>query len=129
MLAALVGLGRRTVTGMLHTCGAGFQDWSAVYRLFSKARLDADSLFAVTRRGVVRELDPAGEVDRMEMLPLCTARPGMEWNSGSAVEYRAPDPHLREHVQCVGRYTRPSRHCAALGTRGRRLTGRGSRTE
>ncbi len=59
-----------TVTGMLHTCGAGFQDWSAVYRLFSKARLDVDSFFAVTRRGVVRELDPAGEVDRMEMLPL-----------------------------------------------------------
>ena len=59
MLATLVGLGRRTVTGMLHTCGAGFQDWSAVYRLFSKARLDADSLFAVTRRGVVKELDPA----------------------------------------------------------------------
>ena len=59
MLATLVGLGRHTVTGMLHTCGAGFQDWSAVYRLFSKARLDPGSLFAVTRRGVVKELDPA----------------------------------------------------------------------
>ena len=59
MLATLVGLGRRTVTGMLHTCGASFRDWSAVYRLFSKVRLDADPLFAVTRRGVLGELDPA----------------------------------------------------------------------
>ena len=57
MLASLVGLGRRTLTAMLHTSGAGFQDWSAVYRLFSQARLDADDLFAVTRRGVVAQLD------------------------------------------------------------------------
>ncbi len=66
MLASLVGLGRRTLSAMLHTCGAGFQDWSAVYRLFSQARLDADDLFAVTRRGVVAQLDSAA--------PLVVAR-------------------------------------------------------
>ena len=59
MLAALVGLGRRTVTGLLQTSGAGFQDWSAGCRLFSEARLDADPLFAVTRRGLLDQLDPA----------------------------------------------------------------------
>ena len=37
MTASLVGLGRRTVTALLTTSGAEFQDWSAAYRLFSQA--------------------------------------------------------------------------------------------
>ena len=53
MLAALAGLGRRAVTAMRHTRGAEFQDWPALYRLFSQTRLDAGGLFAVTRRSGV----------------------------------------------------------------------------
>ena len=67
----------------LPTCGAGFQDWSAVYRLFSKARLDAGSLFAVTRRGVVRELDPAAPLvvamDDSLLLKRGPTIPGVAW--------------------------------------------------
>ena len=56
MLSALVCLGRHTVTGLLHTAGGSFHDWSAVYRLFSQARVEAQDLFAVVRRGVLAQL-------------------------------------------------------------------------
>ena len=59
MTASLVALARRTLTGLLTTAGESSLDWSAAYRLFSKNRLDADPLFAVTRRGLVAQLDPA----------------------------------------------------------------------
>ena len=58
MLSALVCLGRHTVTGLLHTAGDSFQDWSAVYRLFSQARVEAPDLFGVVRRGVLEQLSP-----------------------------------------------------------------------
>ena len=44
--AALVGLGRKTVTNLLVTAGMPFQDWSASYRLFSRDRFDPDTVFA-----------------------------------------------------------------------------------
>jgi hypothetical protein len=44
--AALVGLGRKTVTNLLVTAGMQFQDWSASYRLFSRDRLDPGAVFA-----------------------------------------------------------------------------------
>jgi hypothetical protein len=34
----------------LSTCGQQFQDWSAAYRLFSRERIDAESLFVGVRR-------------------------------------------------------------------------------
>lgn len=55
-LTALVALGRRTITGLLTAGGQQFVDWSAAYRLFSKARFDIDGLFAVARRTVVERL-------------------------------------------------------------------------
>jgi hypothetical protein len=44
-LSALVGLGRRTVTGLLATCGHHQCDWSADYRLFERSRFDGSKLF------------------------------------------------------------------------------------
>ena len=61
-LSALLCLGRHTVTGLLTTCGAQFQDWSAAYRLFSRNRLPLDSLFSLIRRTVVAELPPHAPV-------------------------------------------------------------------
>jgi hypothetical protein len=55
-LTALVALGRRTITGLLVAGGQQFADWSAAYRVFSKARFDIDGLFAVARREVVSRL-------------------------------------------------------------------------
>lgn len=54
--SALVGLGRRTITGMLCAGAQQEVDWSAAYRLFEKERFDLDALFAPARRGVVAEL-------------------------------------------------------------------------
>jgi hypothetical protein len=57
-LGALVGMGRRTVSGMLTATGQQFDDWSAAYRLFAKARFDLPSLLAPARRTVVQQLAP-----------------------------------------------------------------------
>ncbi|MBI5836567.1 MAG: transposase [Candidatus Eisenbacteria bacterium] len=51
-LSALVGLGRRTITGLLTTCAQQGRDWSASYRLFEQERFDADALFTPARRAV-----------------------------------------------------------------------------
>lgn len=52
----MIALGRHTITGLLSTGGQQFVDWSAAYRLFSRARFDVDALFAVSRRAVVEQL-------------------------------------------------------------------------
>lgn len=54
--SSLVGLGRRTVSGMLCASAQQFTDWSAAYRLFARQRFDARALFAPARREVVGRL-------------------------------------------------------------------------
>lgn len=53
-----MALGRRTITGLLSTAGQQFEDWSAAYRLFSRARFDVTELLAVARRAVLERLPP-----------------------------------------------------------------------
>ncbi|MDD2462796.1 MAG: transposase [Desulfobulbus sp.] len=55
-MSSLVGLGRRTVSGMLCASAQQFTDWSAAYRLFERQRFDKDVLFAPARREVVGRL-------------------------------------------------------------------------
>ena len=55
-MSSLVGLGRRTVSGMLCASAQQFTDWSAAYRLFERQRFDMDALFAPVRREVVGRL-------------------------------------------------------------------------
>jgi hypothetical protein len=57
-MSSLVGLGRRTVSGMLCAGAQQFSDWSAAYRLFERQRFDPDALFAPVRRKVVERLSP-----------------------------------------------------------------------
>lgn len=57
-MSALVGLGRRTVSGMLCAGAQQFSDWSAAYRLFERQRFDFDAIFAPARRKVVERLSP-----------------------------------------------------------------------
>jgi len=57
-ISALVGLGRRTVSGMLCTSAQQFQDWSAAYRLFTHERFDGDSLFEPVMRTTIEALAP-----------------------------------------------------------------------
>jgi hypothetical protein len=61
-LAQLVCPGRHTVTGLLYTCGRQFQDWSADYKFFSKARWDSRTLFHPVLGGVLEMLPPAAPV-------------------------------------------------------------------
>jgi hypothetical protein len=44
-MSALVGLGRRTISGLLCTSAQQFTDWSAAYRLFERERFDREALF------------------------------------------------------------------------------------
>lgn len=55
-MSSLVGLGRRTVSGMLCTSAQQFVDWSAAYRLFERRRFDPQALFTPVRREVVERL-------------------------------------------------------------------------
>lgn len=57
-MSALVGLGRRTVSGMLCASAQQFDDWSAAYRLFEQQRFDHEALFAPVRRAVLERLQP-----------------------------------------------------------------------
>ena len=52
-------LGRHTVTGVICTAGTQELDWTCDYRMYSRARVDADSLFGVVRQEV-EALLPAG---------------------------------------------------------------------
>jgi hypothetical protein len=64
-LSSLLCLGRRTVTGLLSTCGLQFVDWSAAYRMFSKSRVSTENLFGGVRRSIAQWLP--------ERTPLCLA--------------------------------------------------------
>ena len=57
-MSALVGLGRKTVSGMLCASAQQFADWSAAYRVFERQRFDRDALFAPARRAVLEQLAP-----------------------------------------------------------------------
>jgi hypothetical protein len=61
----LLCLGRHTVTNLLSTAGAQFQDWSAAYRLFSQSRLDVTQMFSGLRSAYLRLLP--------DTAPLCLA--------------------------------------------------------
>jgi hypothetical protein len=49
-------MGKHTLTGMITASGHQFMDWSSVYRLFSRHRIDVSGLFDVARKGVLDEL-------------------------------------------------------------------------
>lgn len=53
----MLTLGRHTITGMLSAGGKQFQDWSATYRLFEKARIKQNELFAPVINAILEELD------------------------------------------------------------------------
>lgn len=63
LLAHLVCPGRHTVSGLITVLGGQFEDWTANYSLYSKARVDANAIFDEVRR----------EIDSPGPRPLCVA--------------------------------------------------------
>lgn len=59
-LSSLVGMGRKTVSGILCAGAQQFSDWSAAYRLFEWERFDTDALFAPARCEVLTRLEAEG---------------------------------------------------------------------
>lgn len=50
-------MGRRTVTGLITTCGQQFCDWTASYRLFKGERINHEKLFEGVIKATLQELD------------------------------------------------------------------------
>ena len=77
-------MGRHTLTGLLATSGAQFQDWTAAYRLFSRERLAPAALFAGIRSACLEQLDAGAplclSVDD-SLLPKCGPKiTGVAWH-------------------------------------------------
>ena len=49
-------MGKRTLTGMITASAHQFIDWSSVYRLFSRQRIDVSRCFDVARTNILKEL-------------------------------------------------------------------------
>ncbi len=56
--SSIVGLGRKTLSGLLCASAQQFRDWSAAYRVFERQRFDCQALFDPIRRETVGRLDP-----------------------------------------------------------------------
>jgi hypothetical protein len=56
-ISSLVGLGRKTISGLLCATSQQFHDWSAAYRIFQRQRFDCAALFGPIRREVVGRLE------------------------------------------------------------------------
>jgi len=57
-MSALVGLGRRTISGLLCASAQQFTGWSAAFRLFERERFDREALFDPARRAVGERQNP-----------------------------------------------------------------------
>ena len=76
-------LGRHTITGLLRTSGQQSQDWSAVYRLFSRNRIDIDIVWTAIRNRVIK-MTPADQpiFASMDDTHVCKSGrkiPGASW--------------------------------------------------
>jgi hypothetical protein len=52
----LLNMGRHTISRSIASSGASDRDWSAVYRLFERERVDTDELFRIVREEALRAL-------------------------------------------------------------------------
>ncbi len=55
-VSAIVGMGKRTVSGMLCAGAEQFADWTAAYRVFAGERLHKEALFSPVRDAVLERL-------------------------------------------------------------------------
>lgn len=71
------------MTGLLATCGAQFQDWTASYRLFSRLRFDSKALFSGIRSACLAQLPDSStvclSVDDSLLPKRGTKTPGVAW--------------------------------------------------
>jgi hypothetical protein len=114
-ISSLVGLGRRTISGMLCTSAQQFADWSAAYRLFAHERFDGSALFKPVRRTVLEALAPEEPLDVMMDDTLIRKRGRKIHGTGWR---RDPlGPHFRPNFVWSQRFLQisaalPDMHCA-----------------
>lgn len=97
-------LGRHTLTGVLRSLGRDGLDWSAAYRLFSRARIDLEPARQRLLAGVLATLgahDPLVVVLDGTQIPRTSARlPGVSW--GRSPRSPAWRPGLHRAQRWVG---------------------------
>jgi hypothetical protein len=83
LLWSVLCLSRHTITGLLYTGEAQFDDWSADYRLYSRGRVDPDLLFAMVLQEVQALLPPAAPLvvamDDSILRKTGKKTPGVAW--------------------------------------------------
>ncbi len=55
-------MGRHTVTGIISAAGNQFEDWSSVYRIFSRRRIDISAIMKVIQSNVLKETENAKHI-------------------------------------------------------------------
>ena len=114
-ISSLVGLGRRTISGMLCTSAQQFTDWSAAYRLFTHERFDCDSLFEPVQRTLLESLAPEEPVVMLMDDTLIRKRGRKVY--GTSWKRDPLGPHFCNNFVWGQRFLQlsaalPDRHCA-----------------
>lgn len=55
-------MGRHTVTGIISAAGNQFEDWSSVYRIFSRRRIDISAIMKVIQSNVLKETEKSKHI-------------------------------------------------------------------
>jgi hypothetical protein len=104
-LAGLLALGRHTLSQLIVTLGAGQQEWSPWYRLFSRCRVRTSVLqrqVLTTLLGQLGPDDPLVVVLDATQVPRSSRRfPGVGWTRALRSPYWKPGIHLAQRLELL----------------------------
>ena len=101
-LSSLVGLGRRTVAGMICTAGGQSDDWTRYYRLFEAGRFDHRELFGAVVDEVLELGDPGAPV--VVAIDDTIVRKSGRKTAGASWRRDPKGPHFRTNLVLGQRY-------------------------
>ena len=101
-VGSLIGLGRRTVAGMICTAGGQFDDWTRYYRLFEAGRFDHRKLFGA----VVDETLELNDPDEPLVVAVddTTVRKSGRKTAGASYRRDPKGPHFHTNLVLAQRY-------------------------
>lgn len=104
-VGGLLALGRHTLSQIVVAVGAGQQDWSAWYRLFSRRRVRPAVLQRQVLQGLLGHLEPADPlvvVLDATQLPRSSQRfPGVGWAKSLRSPHWKPGIHLAQRLEVL----------------------------
>jgi hypothetical protein len=104
-LGGLLTMGRHTLSQVIVALGAGQQEWSAWYRLFSRSRIRTSVLqrqVLTTLLGHLQPGDPLVVVLDATQVPRCSRRfPGVGWTKSIRSPHWKPGLHLAQRLEVL----------------------------